>query len=197
MPKPNLKEAFLDAGMFELHVHGYAATGVASLADRAGGPKGSFYNHFASKEDFAVSVMDRYSESRRMDMLTDQSVRPLARIKAHFAYLQSDLARYEYSRGCMFGNFAAEVASTSEKLGGAVDNALAFWAARLGEAIAEGQAAGEISTEVDPVATAQLLVDAWEGAALRAKALKNSTPLDNVLAFAFTALLPPTHEDQP
>ena len=195
MPKPNLKEAFLDAGMFELHVNGYAATGVSSLAERAGGPKGSFYNHFASKEDFAAAVMDRYSASRRMDMLADRTVAPLARIKAHFAYLQADLARYDYARGCMFGNFAAELAGTNNKLGGLVDNALAYWGTLLAETITEAQAAGEISADVDPVATAQLLVDAWEGAALRAKAIKNSTPLDNVLAFAFTSLLTPTHKD--
>jgi TetR/AcrR family transcriptional repressor of nem operon len=195
MPKPSLKEAFLDAGMLELHTRGYSATGVSSVAERAGGPKGSFYNHFGSKEDFAVAVIGRYAEGRRLEMLTDPSVPPLDRIRAHFAHLQADLAAHDYARGCMFGNFAAEVAGTNERLRGVVDFAFDRWATLLAGAIDEARTAGEVSTDLDPAATAQLLIDAWEGAALRAKATGNSTPLDNVLALAFTVLLAPTRKD--
>lgn len=191
MPKPSLKEALLDAGLVELHTHGYAATGVSAIAQRAGGPKGSFYNHFGSKEDFAVAVIGRYAVGRRLDILSDRGLTPLARIKAHFAHLQADLEEYDYARGCMFGNFAAEVAGTNERLGGLVDSALDMWGRLLGEAIDEARTAGEISDSVDPEMTARLLVDAWEGAALRAKATGDSAPLDNVLAFAFSYLRAP------
>jgi len=195
MPKPSLREAFLDAGMLELHTRGYSATGVSSVAARAGGPKGSFYNHFDSKEDFAAAVMGRYGEGRRLDMLADRSVAPLERVRAHFAHLRSDLARHEYARGCMFGNFAAEVAGTNQRLGEIVDTAFGQWVSLLAEAIDEARAAGDIAADVDPAGTAQLLVDAWEGAALRAKAAGSPAPLDNVLAFAFTTLLAPTQKD--
>ncbi|MBX9396731.1 TetR/AcrR family transcriptional regulator [Streptomyces sp. TRM72054] len=39
---------------------GYAATGVKDITDAAGAPKGSFYNHFKSKE-----ALDRYGATRR------------------------------------------------------------------------------------------------------------------------------------
>jgi TetR/AcrR family transcriptional repressor of nem operon len=195
MPKPSLREAFIDAGLTELQTQGYSATGVSCIAQRAGAPKGSFYNHFASKEDFAVEVLRRYAAGRRLEMLTDRSLAPLARIKAHFDYLQADLANDNYARGCMFGNFAAEVSGTNQKLADIIHTALDTWATLLAETINEAREADDVSPTVDPSSTAQLLIDAWEGATLRAKASANSAALDNVLAFAFTQLLTPTAKD--
>lgn len=189
MPKPSLRDAFADAGMTELHTNGYNGTGVAAIAARAGGPKGSFYNHFASKEDLAVDVLASYSASRRVEMLATGAQSPLARIRAHFAHLQSDLASFDYARGCMFGNFAAEVAATNQRLGEVVGTALEAWATTLANTIREAQEAGEIAARINPTRAARLLVDAWEGAALRAKTTGDSTPLDNVVEFAFTDLL--------
>jgi TetR/AcrR family transcriptional repressor of nem operon len=189
MPKPSLREAFADAGMTELHTHGYNATGVAAIAARAGGPKGSFYNHFASKEELAADVLERYAAGRRIEMLTDPAVAPLDRIRAHFAHLRADLAEFDYARGCMFGNFAAEVAATNARLGGLVATSLEAWVTTLAATIEQARAAGDIRSSIDPRRAAQILVDAWEGAALRAKAAGGSAPLDNVVDFAFTDLL--------
>jgi TetR/AcrR family transcriptional repressor of nem operon len=191
MAKPSLKEAFVAAGLSELHTHGYCAAGVSSIAQQAGGPKGSFYNHFASKEDFAVAVIGRYGEGRRLEMLADESVAPLDRIKAHFAHLQADLEAYDYARGCLLGNLAAEVAGTNRRLAHVVGGGLNTWVAVLAQAIEQARAVGTISLAIDPLSAAGLLVDAWEGAVLRAKALGDPASLDNVLTFAFTQLLVP------
>jgi TetR/AcrR family transcriptional repressor of nem operon len=191
MPKPNLKEAFMAAGHDEFHVNGYHGTGVAAIAQRAGGPKGSFYNHFASKEELAVAVIARYSDSRRMDMLDDTSVSPLARIRAHFLFLQADLAKDSYERGCMFGNFAAETASTNDNLRKVVDNALDYWCEHLAAALEDARALGEIAASTDTHSTAQLLVDAWEGGAIRAKAVGDASPIENFMTLVFGRMLAP------
>jgi TetR/AcrR family transcriptional repressor of nem operon len=191
MPKASLKEAFMEAGRTEFHVNGYHGTGVAAIAQRAGGPKGSFYNHFASKEELAVAVIGRYAISRRMEMLDATRVAPLRRIRAHFEYLQTDLALDGYARGCMFGNFAAEVASTNDTLKLVVDEALAYWAEHLADALEDARAHAEIAASVDPQSTAGLLVDAWEGAAMRAKAVGGSGPIDNFMSVVFERMLVP------
>ncbi|OKI44729.1 TetR/AcrR family transcriptional regulator [Micromonospora sp. CB01531] len=113
MPKPSLREALLDAACEEFDARGYAATGVAAIATRAGAPKGSFYNHFASKEELALASLERYGVNRRLGMLGDRSKPPLQRIQAHLAYLRDDLARHSFGRGCLFGTFAAESASSA------------------------------------------------------------------------------------
>jgi TetR/AcrR family transcriptional repressor of nem operon len=189
MPKPSLKDRFMEAGSEELHANGYHATGVAAIAARAGGPKGSFYNHFASKEDLAMDVLGRYAEGRMIHMLTDGPGPPLARIRAHFTHLRTGLAEFDYSRGCMFGNFAAELGGTNPRLAEAVATALDLWVTTLTDAIEQAKTEGDVATSVDAARAARMLVDAWEGAALRAKTAGDPGPLDNVLAFAFTDLL--------
>jgi TetR/AcrR family transcriptional repressor of nem operon len=191
MPKANLKEAFMEAGRTEFHVNGYHGTGVAAIALRAGGPKGSFYNHFASKEELAIAVIDRNAVSRRMEMLDDTSVLPLTRIRDHFLFLQADLEKDAYQRGCMFGNFAAETASTNDNLKRVVDEALGYWCEHLAAALEDARAAGEISAAIDSKSAAQLLVDGWEGAAIRAKAVGDASPIENFMTFVFGRMLTP------
>jgi TetR/AcrR family transcriptional repressor of nem operon len=191
MPMPNLKQAIIDAGATEFHLQGYSATGVAAIAARAGAPKGSFYNHFASKEELAIDVLARYGQARRMEMLEESPVAPLDRIRAHFEHLRADLAKDDYRRGCMFGNFAAEAASTNANLKQVLDTAFGYWGSLLTAALEQARANGSISTTLDPVVTAQFLIDAWEGAAIRAKAVGNAGPIDNFMDFAFARLLVP------
>jgi AcrR family transcriptional regulator len=56
------KQRLLELGLGLLLKHGYADLGVATLLERAGVPKGSFYHHFASKEDFGLQAIDFYME---------------------------------------------------------------------------------------------------------------------------------------
>ncbi|KRE31867.1 hypothetical protein ASG82_02580 [Mycobacterium sp. Soil538] len=189
MPKPSLRDALLDAGFDLLHAGGYAATGVAAIAAAAEAPKGSFYNHFPSKEALALEALNRYAASRRLDMLTEPGVAPLQRIRNHIDHLHADLAAYGYRRGCMFGNFAAESPSAAPEVTAAASAALARWCALLAGTIRDGQQNGEIVSGLDAEAAAQLIVDAWEGAALRAKANGDGTPIDNVTAMIFDRIL--------
>jgi TetR/AcrR family transcriptional repressor of nem operon len=187
MPKPSLRDALLDAGFDQLHQGGYTATGVATIASAAHAPKGSFYNHFRSKEALALEVLDRYGQSRRLELLSESGVEPLQRIRNHLAHLQADLAVHDYRRGCMFGNFAAE--NPAGAVTAAVVAALGRWRDALASAIRDGQSAGDIDAGIDPDAAAALIVDAWEGAALRAKATGDSAPVDNAVRFVFDRIL--------
>ncbi|MBW8724852.1 MAG: TetR/AcrR family transcriptional regulator [Inquilinus limosus] len=61
-PKPGTRGTLVQAGLGIMHAEGYAATGIQAIVEGAGVPKGSFYNHFASKEAFGAEVIDAYSE---------------------------------------------------------------------------------------------------------------------------------------
>ncbi|OKI84550.1 TetR/AcrR family transcriptional regulator [Micromonospora sp. CB01531] len=188
MPKPSLRESLLEAGLAEFHTNGYAATGVAAIAQRAGGPKGSFYNHFASKEELGLAALDSYGHSRRLDMLRDPSMPPLDRIRRHLAYLRSDLARHDFTRACLLGTFAAESAG-SKAISQAARAGLEDWVDVLTEAIEAARHDAEFSGALPARSLAQLIVDAWEGAALRAKASGDPAPIDNLLELVFGSIL--------
>ncbi|MDO3638565.1 TetR family transcriptional regulator C-terminal domain-containing protein, partial [Mycolicibacterium arseniciresistens] len=67
--------------------------------------------------------------------------------------------------------------------------ALERWRSVLAAAIRDGQQSGEFAPDIDAGAAAELIVDAWEGAALRAKSTGESTPIDNVTALIFDRIL--------
>jgi TetR/AcrR family transcriptional repressor of nem operon len=179
----------LDAGFDQLHAGGYVGTGVATIAAAAHAPKGSFYNHFRSKEALAVEVLARYGQGRRLDLLDAPGVPPVQRIRNHLDHLRADLAAHGYRRGCMYGNFAAEAPAHAPDVTAAVTAALERWASRLAATIRDGQQTGDIDGDIDAEAAAHLIVDAWEGAALRAKANGDSTPIDNVSLLVFDRIL--------
>jgi TetR/AcrR family transcriptional repressor of nem operon len=189
VPKPSLREALLDAGADHLHATGYAATGVAVIAASARAPKGSFYNHFRSKDALAVEVLSRYGQTRGLELLSEPGVPALQRIRNHLAHLRSDLAVHDYRRGCMFGNFAAEAPVGAPALTAAVAAAVDRWRTLLAQTIRSGQSHDEIATDIDADAAAGFVIDAWEGAALRAKVLGDGTPVENATQFILGKIL--------
>ncbi len=99
-----------------IHAEGYAATGIQSIVDGADVPKGSFYNHFPSKEAFGAEVIDVYSDrgQRKLrDFLCNPDVAPLARLEAYFDDRIEAFRASNYTRGCLLGNFSAEAADHS------------------------------------------------------------------------------------
>jgi len=81
----------------------------------AGAPKGSFYNHFASEEECALEALSRYGDGLRFDMLTAPGRPALERLRAHFEFLAQDTIGSGFARGCLAGNFGAEVADHSQE----------------------------------------------------------------------------------
>jgi TetR/AcrR family transcriptional repressor of nem operon len=190
MPRPNVREELLSAGLETLHSRGFNATSVQDITEAAGVPKGSFYNHFASKDDLGAAVVERYSarnEARRR-ILQDLAIPPLARLRRYFEAL-SETGRYPDASGCLLGNFATELSNQSPAIRARVSAAFVSWTDALAQVIDEAQRAGAISGGCAPTALASFVVDAWEGAVLRAKVEKNRAPLDGFLAMVFTKVL--------
>jgi TetR/AcrR family transcriptional repressor of nem operon len=174
-----MREHLIDAAIDRFHEHGFNGSGIKDITDAAGTPKGSFYNHFDSKEAMAVEVMRRYSDTLEMQMLADESVPPVERIRKHFVYLALDLARFDYTRGCMFGNFGAELSTQSSTIREEVADSLDLWKSLLTSALDDAQAAGALAGKVDSTVLARFLVSAWEGAAMQAKVVRSSVPVDD------------------
>jgi TetR/AcrR family transcriptional repressor of nem operon len=63
------------------------------------------------------------------------------------------------------------------------------WTAGLEHAIKDAQDAGEIANKTDAADLAAFLLDAYEGALLRARVEKSRAPLDRFLKLAFGQIL--------
>src|SRR5579859_646353 len=189
MPRPSVRGKLLETALERFQAQGFHACGVQDITDAAGVPKGSFYNHFKSKEALALEVLDQYRQGNRLELLSDESMPPLARLRAHFEFLAERFAGWKFTRGCLLGNFAGETADTNPAMREAMAGAFDRWAATVGVALRQAQAQGEIDPQHDADALGRFLIYAWEGAITGAKVAKSGGPIDDFFAITFGTLL--------
>jgi TetR/AcrR family transcriptional regulator, transcriptional repressor for nem operon len=189
MPKPSVREKLVETALERFQEQGFNGCGVQDITDAAGVPKGSFYNHFKSKEALALEVLDRYRLNSRFDILADVAKSPITRLRAHFEFMADRVEGWKFTRGCLLGNFSCETADTSPAMREAMADAFARWCAMVAELLRQAQAQGEIAGSHDPVAVATFLVHAWEGAIAGAKVDKSRVPLEDFFAVTFSTLL--------
>jgi TetR/AcrR family transcriptional repressor of nem operon len=187
------RERMLDAGLALLLERGYHGLGTAPLLEAAKAPKGSFYHHFRDKEDFALQVVDEYMRGVHgaLDACLDDPGRPpLERIRAFFQMVAQGYQTEGYL-GCLLGGLGQELSGTSDVFAAKIESCLAYISARIGQSLAQAQAQGDIDASADPDALAGVLVDCWEGAALRSRLTGSPTPLTSMLDFYFAAARQP------
>jgi TetR/AcrR family transcriptional repressor of nem operon len=189
----DIPERVLAAGLSLFLRQGYNGTGIQQITDQAGVPKGSFYNHFASKEAFAAAIIDRYAEYSHRSWTRMMRAAPPEPMAAIHHVFDAMLAHHERasSPGCLIGNFAAEVALASEPCRVRLLAAQLAWRERLAGLIAAGQALGEIRDDLDPIALSALTWSVWEGALLRMKVEGSVRPLRESMALVLEHVYPP------
>ncbi|HEX6451313.1 MAG TPA: TetR family transcriptional regulator C-terminal domain-containing protein [Trebonia sp.] len=125
-----------------------------------------------------MDALSRYGESLRFDILTTPRRPALERLRAHFEFLSEDTTGSGFARGCLAGNFTAEVADHSPEVRSAVRAGFDQWALLIGQVLTEAQQAGELNRALDAAAAAVFILSAWEGTLLVARADKSAAPFD-------------------
>src|SRR5467141_476277 len=111
MSRISNREKILTNGLQVVLERGYVGASVRDIVRAAGVPQGSFTNHFASKEAFALEVVDLYyARSCKMmrETLGNEALSPLGRIRAYIEAYRSFLRQHGCQHGCLCGNIAAE-----------------------------------------------------------------------------------------
>lgn len=186
------KNRLLEAGLEMLLERGYNDMGIQALLDVTGVPKGSFYHHFRDKEDFALQVIDRYMDgihSGLDECLGDRSRPPLARVRQFFERSSEKYLNEGYL-GCLLGGVGQELSGTSDLFRGKIEQCFQAIAGRIAACLTEACEQGDLPQGTDCVQMADLLVDCWEGAALRMRLRRDPAPLDAMLDFYFRAAVP-------
>lgn len=184
------KQRLLDEGIALLLKHGYFDLGIQALLDATKTPKGSFYHHFRDKEDFALQAVDEYMRHVHAALdacLTDPTRTPLKRVRHFFEMTQQSYKGQGYL-GCLLGGLGQELSGVSETFRKKVDECISEIARRLGTCLEEARANGEIPADSNVKRLSGLLVDCWEGAALRSRLKGSPAPLGAMLDFYFDSL---------
>lgn len=181
------KDRLLQAGLAMLLERGYHDLGIQALLEATGVPKGSFYHHFESKEAFALQVIDLYMVEVHHGLdacLGDRSRPPLDRVRRFFENTQKKYRDDGYL-GCLLGGLGQELAGVSEVFARRIEQCFSEIAKRIARCLQEARERGELALETSPMQLANLLVNCWEGAALRSRLLRDPTPLRAMLDFYF------------
>ena len=186
-PTHATKQRLLDAGLAMLLKHGYHDLGIQALLAASGTPKGSFYHHFKDKEAFALQVIDEYMRHVHAGLdvcLGDQGRPPLERVRRFFELTERHYRKEGYL-GCLLGGLGQELSGVSEVFRRKIERCFAAIAKRIAVCLEEARTKGDIPAESDTGRMASLLVDCWEGAALRSRLRGNAAPLTAMLDFYF------------
>ncbi len=189
MGRPSVRGKLVDAACETLQAQGFNGCSIQNITDAAGVPKGSFFNHFKSKELLALEALDMYAANSRIDLLHEEGKAPLQRLRQHFEFLAERFVGWGHSRGCLLANFGAEMSDTHPAMREALASVFEAWSARVAGVLSEAQALGQVDPRHDAQELGRFVVNAWEGALIRAKVLKSRAPLDDFFEVCFRILL--------
>jgi TetR/AcrR family transcriptional repressor of nem operon len=181
------KQRLLDAGLTMLLKHGYNDLGVQALLEETGVPRGSFYHHFKDKEDFALQVVDQYMLQVHVGLdasLGEIGRPPLERVRRFFEATQESYRTQGYM-GCLLGGLGQELSGVSDVFRVTIERCFSAIAERIAVCLEEARQKGDIPATSNVRQMASLLVDCWEGAALRSRLRGSAAPLAAMLDFYF------------
>jgi TetR/AcrR family transcriptional repressor of nem operon len=192
MTSSSTRDRLIEVGLELMRKHGYGATGLQEILHAAGVPKGSFYHHFGSKEEFTAAVIERYFtlEAKHVDtVLSNTRQTPLKRLRRYFEELIQMAGQSAPIAGCLLGSLSLEVADASPLLQSCLSFSFTQWQTAIASVVREAVEKGELPQSTKPESLAGFLLNSWEGALLRSQADENDAPLKDFLRFVFDDLL--------
>jgi TetR/AcrR family transcriptional repressor of nem operon len=181
MARPSHRQKILTEGFNLVHERGYGETSIRDIVKAAGVPQGSFTNHFASKEQFGLEVLDLYFS--KIQSVIDQTLRneklsPLKRLKAYFDIHIASIESLGSKRGCMFGNTSAVATDENDVLRVRVVEMLDDVTASIESCLKEAVKAGELPVGTKTKDLAGYITSSFQGAILMSKAYRSVAPIE-------------------
>lgn len=180
MSRPSNREQLIETGVETLMCRGFSNASVRDIASAAGVPLGSFTNHFRSKEDYAVEVLDRYFASLQdvmVQTLESPNMAPLQRLDAYLDVITDLMSVSGWRYGCLIGNLGLEVSGYSELIRTRLQGIFADWLRPFLAVVVDAQRSGELRDDLSPEEVAEFLLAGWHGAILRMKVERSDEPL--------------------
>jgi TetR/AcrR family transcriptional regulator, transcriptional repressor for nem operon len=168
---------------------GYEATSMVDLLAATGLSKSSLYGAFGGKRDLFLAAFDAYRAERTADLhrvLDSGSAREA--IATFFRSIIADAVAPERTRGCMSTNQAVELAPHDPAVRDRVATDFQTIENALARAIERGQAEGSVVSTADSRRLARLLVVAFPGFQVMARAGTDPGRLEDALGLLLALL---------
>ena len=171
-PRPaSHRAALVDAMRKVALAKGFPATTVDEICQVAGVTKGSFYHHFASKEELGVAALEGYFADVVEAFSTGQWTAvedPVLRLRGFLAHAAEVSAGPVMTYGCLIGSFALDLSESSPDIRERL--AEMFTALRAFVAALVEQAAAHRGRDIDAGRFGDQFLAVIEGSIVLAKA---------------------------
>lgn len=174
-------DKILNVGYDVFRKNGYHNVGINQTLKEANIPKGSFYNFFESKEDFATKVVQRYGESNAewLKGFFDKSeLTPIESLKSFYKFMIDTNEKDDFLSGCIVNNMSIEVGRINDAMATKANEQFLSWLVILENIIIKGQQLKEITTKYSALELAEYLHAGFYGSFSRMKVNRNRTYMD-------------------
>ena len=178
------RERILDAAQGLILDHGFSATSVDAVVQRAGITKGAFFHHFGSKNELAHALVQRYARmdiehlEQRLQRARRLSDDPLQQVLLLIALYEEDFqAMAEPFQGCLFASYIYESKLFDEATLEVLKESALRWRRTMMQMLERVVAAYPPRREVELESLADLFYSLTEGAFIMMKTLDDRSLL--------------------
>jgi TetR/AcrR family transcriptional regulator, transcriptional repressor for nem operon len=186
MTSTTTKERILDAAEAIMLKKGFHAVGLSEILAAVKVPKGSFYHHFSSKEQFGVELINHYV-GKHLERLSrffgSRDASAMDKFAEYWAYIIGRMTEAECQQCCLLVKMALEVANFSEPMRAAFAAGMQASRSVYERAIREGQGDGSIRKQADALQMSAIIQMVWQGALQRMLVDRSVAPLRTAAQF--------------
>ncbi len=189
----NTRERILEAAEEIMLAKSFHSVGLREILKAVKVPKGSFYHHFGSKEEFGVELLKHYvkSHTEQLDrQFRTVGVSGMDKFIEYWSYQIGLISEADCRQCCLVAKLGLEVASFSESMRAVIVEALAQWRAIYERSVREGQSDGSIRKDLNPVMAAAAIQNMWQGALQLTEVERSAAPLRAAAKFLRETLSP-------
>ena len=182
------REKILDAAEACMLSRGFAGTSVDNILEGAGISRGTFFYHFATKDEMARSLVRRYADAdaklaeefmAKAEGLSRDPVQQVLIFMGLYIQMFEDLG--ENPPGCLFATYSYEAGLFDEETHHVIDTAFRHWRHCLGPKLDEAIAAHPPRMPVDSADLADFAYGIFEGAMIMGRVLKENQAMVRAL----------------
>ncbi len=163
-----------------VHRQGLKNTTIDDVVRAADVTKGSFYFHFASKEELGYAVIDNASAYflnglERIGRAPTLSGKE--RLEGMLALIRSAVEEHDCAKGCILGNLALEMSDLHDGYRAKLAEVFEGWAELFREVLEQMLREGHLSREMNAADFALHTVAVLEGGIMLSKVMRDPAPL--------------------
>lgn len=175
--KENARDRILDAALGLIFEHGFNATTLDSILDKADASKGAFFHHFDSKDKLGEAILDQYAADdaataremmEKAESLTDDPAEQVVLFVKQFADMADDLTAN--NPGCLFVSFIYERGPGGSRENDVIVESIELWRDLVLEKLEKAAGDRPELGELDLPSLADMVFSTFEGGFILSRA---------------------------